>query len=100
MKHSIIVKLLIGLFIISLPKWSVGNGKPYDNISFRKNFINAIDDTIPKAEETSANANNKKKEEKIKVLPKPRRQSVPVPINVKVVPVIKPVIKPIIKILH
>lgn len=101
MKHSLIIKVLVGLLITALPKWSLADGKPYDNISFRKNLINAIRDTIPQqSEESLVNTNGKKKEKRIKVLPKPRRQAIPVPVNVKVIPVIKPIIKPIIKILH
>jgi len=106
MGHTIILKVLITSFFLTvLTKDSLADGKPFENISFRKTLVNAIQDTIPAIKkETAVNTEGAKKEKKIKILPKPRRQPVPVPVNVKVMPsikpIIKPVIKPVIKILH
>lgn len=102
MKRPVILTVLIGLFFITvLPKDSRGEGKPVENISFTKTFLNVIQDTVPSAAtQTAIKTKDTKKEKKIKVLPNPRRQPLPIPVDVKVAPVIKPIIKPVIKILH
>ena len=100
MKHHMLLKVLIGLFlVVVVPGYSFGEGKPFENISFPKTFMHGLQDTIPPAanKPTAVNTTNTVEEKKIKVLPKPRRQPVPVPLKVKVGPVIKPVIRPIIK---
>ncbi len=106
MRHTIILKVLIASFFFTiLTKDTLAEGKPFEKFSFRKTSMIAVQDTVPvPIKETAENAASVKNEKKIKILPKPRRQSIPVPVNIKVRPVIKPiirpVIKPVIKILH
>lgn len=60
-------------------------------------------DTLPSKVKGLDNATDKPVEEIIKTIPKARKQSIPIPVNLRIKPVIiiKPkIIKPIIKLLH
>lgn len=99
-------KCFMGLFfLINIPQWArASDGKPV--LHFTKNYAITLlnqSDTLPPKVISPDIANNKPVEEIIKVVPKARKQAIPIPVTLKVKPVIniKPkIIKPIIKVLH
>jgi hypothetical protein len=106
MKGSICMKGLAGIiFLINFPHWAFGvTGKPEQNIIYDKALFNPIQsDSFPPKNNASPKSDDKINVEQIKVVPKARNLPAPIPISVKVKPVIiiKPkIIKPIVKGIH
>jgi hypothetical protein len=107
MKRTSIVKQLISLFcIITIPLWTLAEGKPVEHFAFNLGALSSMQsDSIPPSKNTAQTPDNKPLPDAdiIKVVPKARRQRVPVAVKVKIKPVkvIKPkIIRPIIKVLH